>query len=342
MDHYLIIGGAGFLGRAIATMCLQNGSNVSIFDIVKPKDVDPRIHCYIGDITKPTDIQEACKGKSIVIHTASPVHGKPAAVYFKVNVEGTNNVIQACLDQKVRKLIYTSSASVIYNGQDLVNADETTPYCTVHMDAYNETKALAEQSVLKANCKELATCAIRPSGIFGPGYILYSCRDQQGIAIAETAKSGKHKFILGNNTNLFDITFVENAAYAHVLAAQKVAFGNGIDGQAFLITNDQPIFFWDYPKLLWHYLGYENTQRICLSSSVSFAIGGLMDMIAWILSPIKEIHPTFTRFRVKIILGNRYFNINKAKTLLGYKPIVPLIQGLQKTAEYWKTLGYGN
>jgi sterol-4alpha-carboxylate 3-dehydrogenase (decarboxylating) len=335
-ESYLVVGGAGFLGNAIVDMLLNEGETVSVFDLVQPNDADSRLeHFYKGDITNPKDVEHACKGKTVVIHTASPIHGKPAAVYHKVNVDGTRNIIDACLAQKVSKLVYTSSAGVIYNGQDLINADETTPYCQVHMDAYNETKQLAEELVLQANCKELLTTAIRPSGIFGP-------RDAQGsYAIVEAARKGNWRIMIGDNMNLFDLTYVDNAAYAHILAARKLQFASGVDGEAFLITNDQPIFFWDYPKILWHALGYRGTQSVCLPKSVAYLIGDMMDFFTWVLKPIKAIHPTLTRFRVQVINGNRYFDISKAKKRLGYEPIVSLTEGMHRTSEYWKTQGYG-
>ena len=94
------------------------------------------------------------------------------------------------------------------------------------MDAYNESKALAEILVLESNDpNRLLTVVIRPSGIFGP-------RDSQGsLAMAQAAKRGQWRVMIGNNDNLFDMTFVDNAAYAHILAAEKVEKGNGIAGQ---------------------------------------------------------------------------------------------------------------
>ncbi|KAJ3310945.1 hypothetical protein HDV04_004551 [Boothiomyces sp. JEL0838] len=334
-DHYLVIGGCGFLGQALCTQLLDRGNTVSIFDL-RINGADPRLAEAIqGDITDPVQVSNACKNKTIVIHTASPIHGKATAVYFKVNVEGTRNAINACLEQGVSKLIFTSSASVTFNGEHLINADETVPYCKVHMDAYNESKAIAETEVLNASCEKLLTCAIRPSGIFGP-------KDAQGsFAIAESGKKGQWRLMVGNNQNLFDVTYVDNVAYAHILAADKIEWGNGIDGQAFYITNDQPIFFWDYPKRLLHEMGYRNTQKIRLPNAVAFAIGALNDFISWVASPFATLHPTLTRFRVKFMDANRYYDISKAKKLLGYKPIVSLDEGFKRTANYWKEQGYG-
>jgi sterol-4alpha-carboxylate 3-dehydrogenase (decarboxylating) len=142
--------------------------------------------------------------------------------------------------------------------------------------------------------------------------------------------------MIGDNENLFDMTYVDNAAYAHILAAERMTANSGIDGQAFIITNDQPIFFWDYPKAIYEGLGYKETQKIVLSKSFGLALGSFMDTVTWILSPFVTLHPSFTRFRVVIINGNRYFNIAKAKKLLGYSPIVDWNEAVTRTVQFYK------
>jgi nucleoside-diphosphate-sugar epimerase len=98
---------------------------------------------------------------------------KNEALYFKVNVEGTKAVIAAAVSTGVRKLVFTSSAGVVFNGGDLVNVDERLPYPDVPLDAYNDSKAKAEQVVLEANGKDgLLTVALRPAGIFGSASFL--------------------------------------------------------------------------------------------------------------------------------------------------------------------------
>lgn len=161
-----------------------------------------------------------------MIHTASPTHGLGKDIYEKVNVTGTENVIEACTKAGVPKLVYTSSAGVIYSGQEnLVDADERIPYPKVALDAYNDTKARAEELVLAANGKDgLLTCALRPSGIFGPG-------DRQAISgFHSVIKNGQTKFQIGSNENLFDWTYVGNVAHAHLLAADKLATAYPIAG----------------------------------------------------------------------------------------------------------------
>ena len=89
-------------------------------------------------------------------------------MYWKVNVDGTRAVIAAAQANNVRKLVYTSSAGVVFNGDSLIDVDERLPFPEKAMDAYNESKAKAEEMVLAANGEEgLLTVALRPAGIFG-------------------------------------------------------------------------------------------------------------------------------------------------------------------------------
>ncbi|KAI8834308.1 3beta-hydroxysteroid dehydrogenase [Chytridium lagenaria] len=326
----LVIGGCGFLGRVIVNQLLESAKwNVRIFDLRKTFD-DDRVEFMVGDITKLEDVLMATKGVTAVIHTASPPHGRGKNAYIQVNFNGTKNVIDACKQNGVKSLVYTSSASVIYNGQDLIDADETIPYCEVHMDAYNETKAIGEEMILKANSSGLKTVALRPSGIFGP-------RDMQGAStIIDACLAGKNKVQIGLNKTLFDWTYVDNIAYAHILAMDKMKASPCHRRRGVHITNDQPVFFWDFVKLLWFYLGYQDTLKFALPLTVAFTLAWITEMFATMLSPIVAIHPTFTVFRIKIFANNRYFDVSKAKKLLGYKPIVSLEEGIARTVAYFE------
>ena len=96
------------------------------------------------------------------------------------------------------------------------------------------------------------------------------------------------------------------------------------------------MFFWDFPKALFDGLGYKETMKIEIPKWLGLVLGRISDIITFALSPIKEIHPSFTSFRVKLITANRYFNISKAKKLLGYSPIVPMNEAMKRTVEYWE------
>lgn len=182
------------------------------------------------------------------------MHGLGPEVYEKVNVLGTEVILRACTSSSVRKLVFTSSGGVVYDGQEnLVDVDERLGYPAVPLDAYNETKARAEKLVLDANGKDgLLTCAIRPAGIFGCAHSLvrpsnaietdshqllaYSEGDKQCITgFLSVLKNGQTHFQLGDNMNLFDWTYVGNVAHAHLLACDRL--GSAVPMEAF----DEPL-----------------------------------------------------------------------------------------------------
>ncbi|KAJ3519999.1 hypothetical protein NM688_g9222 [Phlebia brevispora] len=167
-DVYIVFGGSGFVGRHIVEQLQARGDTVSVFDVVQKYHDTP---FYSGDITEEDQVADALQksGATCIFHTVSPPHGlQDPALYWKVNVDGTKAIIAAAQAQGVRKLVYTSSAGVVFNGEDLINVDERAPTPTKSMDAYNESKVKAEELVLAANGeKGLLTVSLRPAGIFG-------------------------------------------------------------------------------------------------------------------------------------------------------------------------------
>ncbi|KAF9354261.1 erg26, C-3 sterol dehydrogenase [Mortierella sp. AD094] len=325
----LVTGGNGFLGRwIVAELIKRTDYTITILDIFIPSNVEAndRISYITGDITDAAAVRAALKGHDICMHVASPPHHFPAEKFKKINIEGTQNVIDACLNEKVGRLIYTSSASVLQDGSPLVNADETFPIPKTFIETYAETKAIAEGMILKANCDQLLTCSLRPSGIFGPG-------DSQGTpGFMDVMKKGQHVLQIGDNTGLFDWTYVENVAYSHVLAAQKLLPGSGAAGQAFFITNGSPVPFWNHPRALMAEKKVVAPYLIIINFHVALIIGFLSEMASAIKHMMgKESKDGFTRVRVRYISYDRYFNINKAKTLLGYEPVVSYKEGVKRT-----------
>jgi len=256
VEKYLVVGGCGFLGRYIAEYLLGRGDkHVRVFDI-RTTFQDSRIEFVTGDITKVEDVIRACEGITVVFHTAATTHiGHNSGFVHRVNVGGTHNVIKACLQTGVKKLIYTSTSSVIFNGKPLYNVDETTPYCKTHFDEYNLTKELAERAVLAVEPSSgLLTCSIRPSGIFGP-------RDVQAWpGFIEVGKNGKSRLQIGDGSNTFDWTYIDNIVHAHVLASDKLEKGTPVVQQAYFITNDEPIPFWDMAKYCYTNMGYPTVK----------------------------------------------------------------------------------
>ncbi|KAG0049834.1 erg26, C-3 sterol dehydrogenase [Gryganskiella cystojenkinii] len=329
----LVTGGNGFLGRWIVQELIKRTDYaITILDIFIPANAvsTDRVTYITGDITDAAAVQTALKGHDICMHVASPPHHFPAEKFKKINIDGTQNVIDGCLAENVGRLIYTSSASVLSDGSALVNADETHPIPKTFIETYSETKAIAEDMILKANCDRLLTCSLRPSGIFGPG-------DTQGTpGFMDVLKKGQHVLQIGDNSGLFDWTYVENVAYSHILAAEKLVPGSKVAGQAFFITNGTPTPFWNHPRALMAEKNVVAPYLIIINYHIALIIGFLSEMASLIKKALgKESKDGFTRVRVRYISFNRYFNITKARTLLGYEPVVGYKEGIKRTMAHF-------
>lgn len=333
LKSVLLVGGSGFLGTHLINEFLELDSQpqIHVFDVRDLPDVSyarykrDTINVHIGDLTSEADVARAIKASNpdVVVHSASPVHGLTADIYSKVNVDGTRILIDVCKRQRVPTLVFTSSAGVIFNGNDLYGAKESWLPPLDAMDAYNGTKLAAERMVLEANGPDLKTVALRPAGIFGPG-------DRQMIpSLRLMAARGHHCIQLGNNLNLFDVTYVGNVAYAHVLAAQRLLSESTYDvaGECFFITNDSPIYFWSFAREIWKRDGNLPRMKIFIPKSLGIILGYLAQGVAALLR--KE--PTFTAFRVRTACATRYYDITKARTVLGYAPKWSLQEALSLT-----------
>ncbi|KAJ3572224.1 hypothetical protein NPX13_g5121 [Xylaria arbuscula] len=234
------------------------------------------------------------------------------------------------------------SASVISdNKSDLINASEEYPVIRgkLQSEYYSETKAHAEQLVLEANNPQeggLLTTAIRPSGIFGEG-------DMQLVHHAiRVYRGGNDKVQVGLNTNLFDFTYVENIAHAHMLAARALLVTHAsktkpldhekVDGEAFLITNGSPIYFWDMMRSVWREAGSpRGTDHVwVMSRDVGLILGYLSECLGTVLRRT----PNLTRQRIVYSTMTRYYDISKARRRLGYEPLVSLNDGVKRTVHW--------
>ena len=346
----LVIGGCGFLGRHIVSQLLDKyDAQVSVIDLRTDHHRFPSVTYYDADITSESAVKRVLDNAkpAVIIHTASPSfvgdEGKNKALYKKVNVDGTQNLIDRAGEAGcVKAFVYTSSASVIHDSiSNLVNADERWPTlrAPLQREYYSETKAMAEEIVLAANRKHnnMLTIAIRPSGIFGEG-------DQQVVPGLLVAYHGrKTKFQLGDNMNLFDFTYVGNVAYAHILAA--IALLNThelpimpldhekVDGEAFLITNGTPVYFWDFARIVWKAAGDQTDlpQVWTIGRGIGLKLASLLEWLFWLAGGRK---PSLSWKAFNYSSMTRYYNIDKARTMLGYNPPFGMEEGVKRTVKY--------
>lgn len=352
LGSVLVIGGCGFLGHHIVSQLLEcYSTQVSVFDLRTDRNRVQAVSYYNGDITSETSVAKVfdeVKPK-IVIHTASPVPFDDGNnyddIYRKVNIEGTRNLLEvAGKTDSVKAFVYTSSASVIHDTvNDLTNADERWPVLRApqQREYYSETKGIAESLVVAANrqYRDMLTVALRPAGIFGEG-------DRQMIPnMIRAYEKGQTKFQLGNNTNLFDFTYVGNVAHAHILAAIALVEPHPlpspppahrrVDGEVFFITNDSPIYFWDFARMVWSAAGdtTQPSQVWVIGKDIGLTIASIIEWAFWAAGGYK---PNLTRKAVNYSSMTRYYNIDKAKNTLGYKPIFELEESVVKSVRWFQ------
>ncbi|RDW60247.1 hypothetical protein BP5796_11853 [Coleophoma crateriformis] len=349
----LVIGGCGFLGHHIVNLIHSSyDAQISVIDLRTTNNRRPDsdgVQYFDGDITSLSSLIPLFEKirPDVVFHTASPnLMGSSKEMYKKVNVDGTKCVIEACQKTGVKALVYTSSASIISdNATDLINADERWPVIRGKMQTeyYSETKAEAESLAIAANRAEAApkllTAAIRPAAIFGSGDVQLIPR------VLDVYYQNKSGFQLGDNTNLFDFTHVDNVAHGHILAAVALLQTSTlttppldhekVDGEAFFITNDAPVYFWDFSRALWKAAGNtKGTEHVwVISKDMGLMIGGAMEWINWVLGKT----PKLTIKQVKYSCMTRYYSIGKAKMRLGYSPIVSLEEGIRSAVQWYET-----
>ncbi|KAL6766654.1 hypothetical protein ACKKBG_A36860 [Auxenochlorella protothecoides x Auxenochlorella symbiontica] len=340
----LVTGGNGFLGQHLVAQLANSGEyEVTVFDIRPPVIPFPGVKYITGDLTKEADVDAACKGKNVVFHcaTAAPTAANAANLKLMdaVNVQGTRSVVEACARHGVSRLVYTSSASVVFDGSPLVKVDESTPYAARHMDYYTGTKAQGEVAVLAANGRGgLRTLALRPSGIFGEHDTLLV------PSVVSNAARGKLKYIIGSGRNCMDWTYAGNVAQAHLDAAAALGAARRVGrvaGRAFFVTNDDPRPFWGFMGDLCEGLGYPRPS-VRLPFHLVYFIALLMQyVILPLLAPFKRIDSDFTPFRIKLASVDRTFSCEAAKRELGYRPAVSLDEGLRRTLASFQHLRRG-
>jgi nucleoside-diphosphate-sugar epimerase len=320
MEDTLIIGGAGFLGAALASELKKRGVSVRVFDLLPHPD--PSIPTHIGDLRDKAQVREACTGVDTVFQTASLVDwgSRSRDRLYAVNVKGNRNVISVCQELGVPKLVYTSSIDVVFDGHPVANGDESLPYPANHLDHYGHSKMLAEQEVLAANGQHgLRTCALRTAGIYGPG-------DRHRLpSILKAARSGQN-IRLGDGSAKFGHVYVTNVVHAHILAAQ--ALDGPAAGQAYFIGDHPPGNFFDFFTPYLAAFGFP-PAKTSIPYRVAYMLAILMETVARL--GIGPSTPTLTRYVVASTCVDFYFSHDKAKRELGYQPVVSLEQAQAET-----------
>ena len=239
----LVTGAAGFVGRHLVEALVRRGAKVKALDVVPIPQAGEGVTPIRADITKRDEVDRAMVGVDVVFHTAARVFlvehapAKARDSMRAVNVQGTQNLLDAAIAAGATRFVHTSTAGVCF-GRKTSGGDESLPYST-HADLYTTTKIEAEKRVLAANGKgSLLTAALRPGGIYGPGE-----RNQLVKPLLEEVKKGEPITTIGDGSSRLDYTFVDNLVEAEIRAAERLVPGLARRGSGVLRlrrTADQP------------------------------------------------------------------------------------------------------
>lgn len=315
----LVTGGGGFLGSGICRALRAQGHEVVALQR-SPAPALAKLGVIVrsGDLCDAETVAKAAIACDVIFHVAAKAgHWGPYRDYFRANVEGTRNVLAACQVRDVPKLVYTSTPSVVHRGGDLEGVDERMPYARRFLAHYPATKAIAEREVLAANGPALATVALRPHLIWGPG-------DNHLLPrILERARAGRLRFI-GKRGKRIDTTYIDNAVDAHLQAATALAPDSPAAGNAYFISNGEPLATEDMINRLLGCAGMEPVERR-IPFALAYAMGGLLELVYGGLRLRGE--PIMTRFVAEQLATAHWYDISAAQRDLGYRPQVSLAQG---------------
>ena len=320
----LVTGGTGFLGRHLVARLLAAGRPVTVLARrADPALVARGVRFITASLDDAPAVAAACAGHATVFHTAAKVGvwGRYAD-FFRTNVLGTRALLAGCRAHGVARLVYTSTPSVVYNGQALANADESLPLTTSCPSPYPLTKAIAEREVLAANSAApsgLRTIALRPHLIWGVG-------DPHLVPrVLARARAGRLR-IIGDGTNRVDMVHVANAVDAHLAAEQTLSSSQPSTacGRPYFITNGEPVLLWEWINQLLTALGEPPVTRR-LSLSTAFALGAVCETL-WRVLPVTT-EPPMTRFIAAELAKDHWFNLAAARRDLGYEPRVSMAAG---------------
>lgn len=314
----LVIGGSGMLGFEIVRQLLAEGCRVRVLDIAPLPGAD--CEAMIGDIRDAAAVARACRGVDTVFQTAAAVWDPrtPRSLYEDVNVTGNGLVLEECRRSGVRRLVYTSSMDVVVDGaKPIVEGDESLPYpARMPRDAYSRTKIVSEKMVLAANTDGLATCVLRPVGMYGP-------RDRYHLGnIIGMARRGV-SLRLGDGSARFSHAYSENVAHAHVLAARGLEPGSAVAGQCYFIGDHKPdTNLFDFMEPYLRGLGLPVPTR-----SIPYRLAMALATVTEMVAP----RSNFNRFAVIQTCVDHTFSYARAERELGYAPIVSQEEAFRKS-----------
>ncbi|GJM10827.1 MAG: 3-beta hydroxysteroid dehydrogenase [Lysobacteraceae bacterium] len=324
----LVTGGGGFLGGAIVRQLLSRGDQVRSFarsDYPSLRKLGVDVVC--GDLSDTAAVSNAIGGCDAVIHVAARagIWGSRQQ-FWEPNVNGSQNVLDACRSHGIRRLVFTSSPSVVHGDGAIEGGDESLPYPERFLAPYPESKAEAERRILSANDDELTTVALRPHLIWGP-------HDPQFLPrLIEKSRTGKLALI-GDGSNLVDTTYIEDAARAHLLALDRATPDAACAGKPYFITQGSPMPIRHILNGLLNAVGEPKVTR-SIPSALAYPLGAALEVSFRMLG--KQQEPPMTRFLAHQLSTAHWYDISAAQRDLDYAPAISIAEGLSQLRSWYQ------
>ncbi len=324
-----VTGASGFIGGRLVERLLAEGRKVRALSRRPLPELEAKgVEVIPGDLHDAHALERGCRSAESVFHVAGRVGvWGSRREFFRVNLDGTRNLLDAARQARVPRLVYTSSPSVVYTGGHLRNVNESAPLCLRAPCAYPTSKAAAELAVLQAHTKDFCTIALRPHLVWGPG-------DRNVVPrVLALAQAGKLR-IVGDGRNRVDLAHITNVVDAHLLAEGALVQPNSpAGGRAYFITNGEPVLLWPWINDLLTALNHPPVTKH-VPFAAAYAAGGVFEGI-WRLTR-RAGEPPMTRFVAKEMATDHYFNISAARRDLGYHPLVTMAEGTAELVAHYK------
>ncbi len=322
----LVTGAGGFLGGAISEKLVARGDDVRSFSRKQyPRLEELGVEQHQGDLGDKAAVAAACKGCDLVFHVAAKAGIWGAAEdFYRSNVVGTENILEACGKLEIARMVYTSSPSVIFDGSDMEGVNESVPYPDHYMAEYPRTKAMAEKMVLASVSAEFAAVALRPHLIWGP--------KDTGLVpgILARGKKGNIRRV-GNQKKMVDCTYIDNVVEAHLLAAEALSSSSPLSGKAYFISQDEPLDVWDFIARVLKCAGLPPVKG-SVSPGVAYAAGAICEKLYGFFPSLGE--PPVTRFAAEELATSHWFDNSAARRDFGYRPVVTMEEGFKRLEEW--------
>jgi nucleoside-diphosphate-sugar epimerase len=319
----LLTGATGFLGYRTLEKLIDIDSVAEIIATGRTlkdshKVNHSKVNYKLGDLNMPQFINKLMNGVDCVIHVAalSSPWGKREA-FVAANVTTQKNLIQAAKKNSIWRYIYISTPSMYFELNDKFNIKESDPLPRKYINAYAETKRLAEIELENAG---IPYVILRPRALTGRGDTVIMPR------LIRAYDEGRLKLI-GDGENMADLTSVANVADAIVLA---LSTEKGIN-QTYNISNGAPVKLWDSIATVLDKLGKTPPSR-----RVPFGIVKIIAKVMEIKSKMTNMkEPALTVYGVGILAKSMTMDISKAKNLLGYQPNVTTEEAIEEFVNWY-------